>query len=375
MTASAYPAARAVAARARLHFERRHAALSHQESGGLAPLPDLETIEAFVNAAFWASLRREEGYAPKISLAFLPPDRADRPLSFERPLSLAPEALARLAPAVEHPGIHLGVWGMGDGLRVWGATHTLPNSCFVVEVISPGLLVIKQSRVEESDKYVNVAVLEGEQIKVLDQNASGLPDCPDLLRSLLGCDPPAFVDVFVKLAVSMRQHGRGGSLLVVPGNSETWRDSLVHPIRYAVEPPFAELSELIRAGLGEKSPRHWGDALHLAVEAIAGLTAVDGATVVTDRYELVAFGAKIVRREGYPTVENIVVTEPIEGAHAVILHPAQLGGTRHLSAAQFVQDQRTAISLVASQDGCFTIFGWSPSEGMVHAHRIETLLL
>ena len=30
-----------------------------------------------------------------------------------------------------------------------------------------------------------------------------------------------------------------------------------------------------------------------AVDAIAGLTAVDGATIMTDDYELLAFGAKI----------------------------------------------------------------------------------
>jgi hypothetical protein len=52
-----------------------------------------------------------------------------------------------------------------------------------------------------------------------------------------------------------------------------------------------------------------------------------------------------------------------------------LGGTRHLSAAQFVQDQQDAIALVASQDGRFTVFAWSPVHGMVHAHRMETLLL
>jgi len=43
----------------------------------------------------------------------------------------------------------------------------------------------------------------------------------------------------------------------------------------------------------------------------------------------------------------------------VLAEPAQFGGTRHLSAAQFVHDQRDAIALVASQDGRFTVFAWS----------------
>jgi hypothetical protein len=105
------------------------------------------------------------------------------------------------------------------------------------------------------------------------------------------------------------------------------------------------------------------------------LTAVDGAVVLTDRYELLGFGAKIIRRKGWAQVEQVSVTEPIEGTAAMLAHPEQLGGTRHLSAAQFVHDQRDAVALVASQDGRFTIFEWSPCEAMVRAHRIEALLL
>jgi len=76
-----------------------------------------------------------------------------------------------------------------------------------------------------------------------------------------------------------------------------------------------------------------------------------------------------------PPIEHVVLTEPIVGSAATTVNPAELGGTRHLSAAQFVQDQRDAIALVASQDGKFTVFAWSPCEGSVHAHRVETLLL
>ncbi len=69
------------------------------------------------------------------------------------------------------------------------------------------------------------------------------------------------------------------------------------------------------------------------------------------------------------------MTEPIEGSVATTINPAELGGTRHLSAAQFVHDQRDSVALVASQDGHFTVFAWSPCEAMVHAHRVESLLL
>ena len=90
---------------------------------------------------------------------------------------------------------------------------------------------------------------------------------------------------------------------------------------------------------------------------------------------MLAFGAKIGRREGGAQVEQVVLTEPVEGNEASTVHPGQLGGTRHLSAAQFVQDQPDAVVLVASQDGGFTIFAWSPCDLNVYAHRVETLLM
>jgi hypothetical protein len=45
------------------------------------------------------------------------------------------------------------------------------------------------------------------------------------------------------------------------------------------------------------------------------------------------------------------------------------------AAAQFVHDQHDAVALVASQDGNFTVFTWSEQFNMVHAHRIDVLLL
>ncbi|HYP01732.1 MAG TPA: hypothetical protein VER76_16185, partial [Pyrinomonadaceae bacterium] len=160
-----------------------------------------------------------------------------------------------------------------------------------------------------------------------------------------------------------------------PQDTEAWRESIVQPVSYPVVPPFSELAELMRQDTAERSKPLWQEAFIDAVEALAGLTAVDGATVISDQYELLAFGAKITRRDGGAQVEQVIVTEPIIGGAPSIVHPIQLGGTRHLSAAQFVQDQHDSVSLVASQDGRFTVFAWSPCEGMVHAHRVETLLL
>jgi hypothetical protein len=370
-----YPAARAFASRLEAHFAA-HAGGPQGLPAGV-PLPDAEAIEALIDAGFWASLQREEGYAPEISLAFLPPERAIRPLMLAPPLKLGPRALAQLAPAVERPGIHLGVWRQEGELRVWGTTRAIPTSCFVLEVVAPGLLVVKHRIHEDSPKFRNVAVFEGEQVKILSQEAAPEADYLELLRPLLGpewvpgTDEP--LDVLLRLAVSMRAHERGGTLLVVPAGTEAWRESIVRPIAYAVEPAFTELADLL-VEAADGSPPDYG-ALGRVVDAVAGLTAVDGATLITDRYELLAFGVKIGRPDGRLRVERVTLSEPIEGGARRVVAPLQLGGTRHISAAQFAQDQQDAVALVASQDGRFTVFAWSPRDGMVHAHRVETLLL
>jgi hypothetical protein len=298
---------------------------------------------------------------------------------FERRLPLAAQPLTRLGPAVERPGIHLGVWRDNEQFFVWGATRNLPGSSVVLEVVVPGLLVVKHSRDEESEKFVNIAVLQGDEIKIIDDQFANLPDCPDLLSSLLGFEAQHSSDeggsMLIRLAVSMRAHGRGGLLLVVPLQTELWRESLVQPMLYALTPPFSELAELTLARPQGKQDRRWIEAVRHTVDGVAGLTAVDGATVITDRYDVLAFGAKIVRRHGSSQVNEVILTEPVEGSHAEVVEPSQLGGTRHLSAAQFVRDQNDAVALVASQDGRFTVFAWSPCETMVHAHRIDALLL
>jgi hypothetical protein len=376
---STYNAARTVAAAVESHFGQHLEEARQKGEEDLAPRPSARIIETMIDTAFWASLRREEGIVPKISLVFLPPTQAANPLLFERRLPFKPAILTKLAPGVERPGIHLGVWFEDDELFLWGTTRELKSFCFVLDVSEPGLLVVKHRRIGGLGKFTNVAVLKGDVIKIVDENSASLPDCPQLLSSLLGFTSNSFrndsMNVLVQLAVSMRAHGRGGMLLVVPAGSETWRNSIIHPITYAIAPAFSGLADQIRKESTHQDLSLWQGALRREVDNIAGLTALDGATIISSQYELLAFGAKIKRPQESEQVEQMVLTEPVVGNDPLVVNPAHHGGTRHLSAAQFVHDQRDALALVASQDGRFTIFAWSPCENMVHAHRIDSLLL
>jgi hypothetical protein len=326
-------------------------------------VPDTAAIEAMIGAAFWASLRREEGYMPRISLAYVAVKSVKWPLIFERRLPLAAQPLTRLGPAVERPGIHLGVWREGGEFVVWGATRDLPPFCAVLEVIAPGLLVVKHSRDNKSEKFANVAVLQGNEVKIIDGQFANLPNCPDLLTSLLPSDTQhssESASVLIRIAVSMRAHGRGGSLLVVPSKTELWRKSLVQPIHYSLVPPFSGLAALTEEIGARSRQRRWMDALQHAVDGVAGLTAVDGATVINDKYEVLAFGAKIVRRDGSSQISEVIVTEPIEGARPQVVHLSNcvdrgvgsrgrvLGVNRHSDA-----DRGGALSPCQARDAAF----------------------
>lgn len=367
-----YAAARTAAERILHHFAEHP-----MPSAGL--VPDADALATLIDTAFWTSLRRDEIYTPRISFAYVAPGQASTALHFTSPFRLTPRDLIKLSAAAERPGIHLGVSPNGNGMLVWGLVRQLPPLTLVIEIVIPGLVVVKRSPPADTGKFLNVAVLQGEEIKIIDADLAIGPNSPELLASLLRLEDQfatgGAVNVLLQLAVSMRAHGRGGLLLVVGAGSETWKESMLHPINYEASPPYRGLAKLMEKDEAGRASRSWEDALARSVDGIAGLTAVDGATVIATDYAMLAFGAKIVRRRGSPVVARVIVSEPIEGSTPAAMEPAQLGGTRHLAAAQFVHDQHDSIALVASQDGRFTAFGWSPADNEVWAHRIDALLL
>ena len=101
---STYQAAATVAPAIEGHFARLLATAVEQGETDLAPEPSVNVIETIIDVAFWASLRREEGRSPKVSLVYLPPVLAGQPLEFEERIALTPHVLTKLAPAVERSG-------------------------------------------------------------------------------------------------------------------------------------------------------------------------------------------------------------------------------------------------------------------------------
>ncbi|RZK49915.1 MAG: hypothetical protein EOO99_03960 [Pedobacter sp.] len=377
---ASYQAAKLVSVQVERHFAHHLQLASDAGEIELAPLPPARVIEAIIDVAFWASLRKEEGYSPKISLAFLPPEMTQNPILFKKPLDLNPNVLTKIAPGMSRSGTYLGIWHDGYQLYIWGSTQVLPNYCFVTDVSEPGLLVVKHRRMHGFGKFANVLVLKGEQIKYLVEKKVDETECPSMLTTLLDVDQPAGWDdaanILIQLAVSMRAHGRGGSLVIVSNGDELWKESIIQPMSYPLLPSYKGLSKLLAKEIGPaRSEVYWQSAVKKQIDYIAGVTAIDGATIINSSFELLGFGAKLTRSVGSSTVTEVSYLEPVEGNQVELIHPAKLGGTRHFSAAQFVYDQHLASVLVASQDGHFTVFSWSDYLNRVQAYRIDSLLL
>lgn len=374
-----YQAAKSVSQPIHEHFSKNIVAAREQGAGDIAPIPETSVIEAMVDTIFWASMRREEGHSPKISVAYLPPELAGEPLLFAQRIPFYSYSLTKLAPGAERPGIHLGIWHDEDELYIWGSTLTLPDFCMVIEVSEPGLMVVKYRRTDGHGKFANLAVLVGDQIKLVAENSIEDNNSPDILSAILGTATPGYwnrsVNVLVQLALSMRAHERGGALLIVPSDNREWRDSTIKPLNYDLFPPYPGLHNVLKQQHEQKKSQSWQTAMKREVAKIAGFTAIDGATIMNDQYKLLAFGVKLGRVDGKKIVDKIFIKEPVVGGKAITEHPSKAGGTRHLSAAQFVFDQRDCLALVASQDGRFTVFSWCSREQIVQAYRIDTLLL
>jgi DNA integrity scanning protein DisA with diadenylate cyclase activity len=103
--------------------------------------------------------------------------------------------------------------------------------------------------------------------------------------------------------------------------------------------------------------------LDSALNSVGELSAVDGAVVIDENLKLWGFGAKL---NFEPAQLDVVRFSPLTNNTSTI-PLADLGGTRHQSAARFIRSYPTAMAFIASQDGNVTLFAWLAKEAKVIA--------
>ena len=90
------------------------------------------------------------------------------------------------------------------------------------------------------------------------------------------------------------------------------------------------------------------EAIFEVAHLIAALSAVDGAVVITKRFELLGFGAEISGK--LPEVSTVARALDVEGKW-VVQEDIEGVGTRHLSAYRLCSKLKEAVAVVISQDG------------------------
>ena len=114
------------------------------------------------------------------------------------------------------------MWSYEGELYVWGLTRTVPTWCFVMEVVEPGLLIVKYRRDDPSTKFANIAVLDGADVKFIEQQPLGRfrtsrarsARCSRSTRRPAGMTPIIF---WLRLRSACARTGAAGRCWLCPG--------------------------------------------------------------------------------------------------------------------------------------------------------------
>jgi hypothetical protein len=350
----------------------------HRTPRGL--VPTRPQIVAAIDAALWASVRRDEGRELSFTLALADPSTCPSAMKFREAIPLSSDNISRLAPALVRGTSRLGISPAPDNaerLEIWGigTVDQFPLS-FEVRVASAARLAVGVGR-------FNIAVFRGNQAEWI---PSGIANFVGLVANAFEKEldkrhRTVLAAVLVQVVAAMRYQGNGGTLLVVPGfRPVEWMPYL--RLRYFA--PFFGLREQFDRVLKEtpqglegwdalpKVPdlHHFliGENHKVSIEMtrmtrmVGSLTAVDGATVLDEFLGVVGFGA-VIQTSAISTGALRVLSWPV-GPIARREDPqemdvSELGGTRHQSAARFVEAHHAAVAIVASHDGPLSVILWA----------------
>lgn len=340
-----------------------------------------ETISELVNVAFWASLRTEEGVTAPIAIAYQSKSKHnDANFELDRPVDFSVEALVKLSPIIRDGKALLTVYkNSRDLLKISGIRNSDEFPNFAIRSDSPGGISITAKRKIVAD------VIPGRRPRV--RVFQGINTFYNIMHDLLlestlfDAGQKDMAEIILYHLCKAMLHGHGGTILIVPSNNNDWEKSI--SFKYKINENNSGISVATRQWLKKaKASGVVYDGLPVLPEnsveenrikiisnAIGGITAVDGATVINSDYALLGFGAKItipVPFSGTITWFEPMVNKPKD------INISEAGGMRHRSAIQFVSDNPGCIAIVASQDGRLTFFQLF-EKNAVEAESIEAL--
>jgi hypothetical protein len=368
-------------------------------------VPSVEQIEEIILALSWASMQGEEGRLSRFRVTFAAPLLlSDLALVFQDPKRWSVEELRKLAPAVLPPDGQIGIWPYGENgeLHIWGLQTTgLLRLTF--EVIDPGRFIV-------SHLGFRVAEITGQRAGFISSvwSRQGLEIMSS--READESDTPtgpvlSYLSIYVTQEILRRVRllGHGGAIVFVPDGNK-WKRSVDQPVFYACNQRLSEVQRIMDAlknelrKIDDDNTLDERRKLQMSMEilgshsykvfignaarSIAYLSAVDGATVLSKDFEVLAFGAKLKARRKGAKAEAITRILPLGGdlGSDQVTLDQEFRGTRHLSAARFVFHNPGSAAFVVSQDGGITGFvmdslgGEEPVPKLLAYRGLELLL-
>jgi hypothetical protein len=366
-----------------------------------ALLPTEADLAQLVTVAMWATMRPDEGRFPRFSLVFGPSMSAPLVLSERR---FDSREVARLAPALTEGATSIGVYRSDDGqLRIWGLFSGRTTSV-VVRGHAPGYVTVAVGpwnvAAFRQDDFVDMVRFDasGEVLGQGREHALGV-----LAGSLEGPRPRAAVTAALLLLLLdvIRRHGHGGTLLVLPPRGKDrdaaleWIDMGANATQVSLGSAVDHFAEEIRKGgeepLAAVCRRSELGGAHYditqepkqppsAVSVIGNLSRVDGALVLTEDLELLAFGATIrspgTRRDEPDRIfKRSFLDYPFPDRPGEEVEIFTLGGTRRQSAARFVRNNFGTLAFAISHDGPVSLGVWFKEKNDRLAHLMADLEL
>ena len=328
-------------------------------------LPTNDQLVSLIETAFWASLEREEGRPLAFNIAYDSPSSDDpHDFAFHPSLPFDRRTITKLAPATDS-SCTLGVDAdSGGDLRIWGFSTTFKGP-LRIKAIDQGKLIVSYAG-------KNIALIWGadasfiSETYLVEAEVIWQPVRKVGLGNKYAAYPEIKRDAVLVTLREMRRLGHGGAFIIVPFG-DRWRVSTNQPIKYSGKGSFNLLNSLVHdTAVSAGDDGYYADKTSLlrsrlenAARTLAHLTAVDGATIVDIELNIFGFGVKLEPAPDASEPPTIYKINPLDSDELVTrVKLADLGGTRHQSAARFIFNQRDAVALVVSQDGNITALVW-----------------
>jgi hypothetical protein len=340
-----------------------------------------------------------------------PPDGLHR-MVLTRPRPFTEHELRRLSPAAKYERTLIGVEANAHGeLAIWGILQsgprwleavrggrrslaTLPSRKLVVRASAPGRIAVASgsttlgeirggkitepsSDVFESRWLPNMFRREREELAVLHAEARQGTSAPwaelhpDVTRWLSQ-------QMVKRMIATISAAHHGGTIVVLaPERADVATCDLLR-VTYAFEDaePRRRFRSLILAAMRDLAASHaregnvgWqayrssesralgaiDEAVFEVPHLVAALADVDGAVVMTKRFEILGFGAEIAG--DFPDVLTVMRALDVEGTDREE-ETLEGVGTRHRSAYRLASRERDALVVVVSQDGPVRFVAW-----------------